>query len=108
MKSKHEAAEEISIRKENETEAYDCFLAGIDFAESWIDVNEDLPHAYESGNWDGLRSDLCLVEFKDGSLDFARIYKGQMDGFEFCDWYDKMDFDFGTSVIVKWRPINRP
>ena len=84
------------------------FKAGVEFAQRWIPVEEDLPSCYENGNWDGLRSDFCLVKFEDESIDIARMYKGTMDGFEFQDWYDKIDFDFGSSIITHWRPIEYP
>lgn len=85
-----------------------AFLDGVKFAQRWIPVEEDLPSCYENGNWDGLRSDFCLVKFDDESIDIARMYKGTMDGFEFQDWYDKIDFDFGSSIITHWRPIEYP
>lgn len=77
-------------------------------AQRWIPVEDELPTCLESGNWDGLRSYFCLVKFQDESIDIARMYKGKMDGFEFQDWYDKIDFDFGSSIITHWRPIEYP
>jgi hypothetical protein len=84
--------------------------ATCDFAEyyakellSWIDVDEKLPMAYESGNWDELRSDFVLAKNKHGNVFIARTYQGAMDGHEFCDFVCKDDVVL--SHIVSWRKI---
>jgi len=62
------------------------------------------PNCYQSGNWDGLRSDFALVETKDGNYHVARMYAGRMDGFEYADWSDQNDFEIDN--VIRWKPIN--
>lgn len=79
------------------------FKAGVEFAQRWILVEEELPIAYETGNWDGKRSDFVLAKNIHGNWFKARTYQGVMDGYEFCDFVD--DTDMVVSNIVSWRPI---
>ena len=37
--------------------AYYSIKAGIEFAQRWIPIEEELPLTYEKGGWDGERSD---------------------------------------------------
>lgn len=69
----------------------------------WISVEERLPIAWETGNWDGKRSDFVNIKTKDGLLGIGRIYRGFIDGAEFNDWYDSDDCD-GFSVTY-WKEI---
>lgn len=43
MKTIDEAANEYSCRKDNEYEAYSGFKSGVEFAQRWIPVEEELP-----------------------------------------------------------------
>ena len=79
------------------------FKAGAAFAQRWIPVEEELPLAYISGNWDGLKSDFVIVKFKNGDWTKAVLYSGTMDGSEFNDWYCEQDYQI--SNITHWRPI---
>lgn len=99
-----------------ETSAYECFFhytdqklysagfnEGILYAQHWIPIKERLPRCFESGSWDGLRSEWCLVKNKEGDWFKARLYSGVMDGSEFNDWYD--DDYFQLNNITHFRQI---
>jgi len=88
MKDKYQAVREIgnSYRKRGEEaialniEA--TFLAGIEFAEQWIGVKDELPK----------QGDDILVKFKDGSIIAFTVIAN----------------NFSTLIdAVQWRPINR-
>ena len=64
----------------------------------------ELPVAYETGKWDGKRSDFVLVECSYLNFRVARIYHGTLDGFEFTDWYDEYDNDI-PFVPIRWREL---
>ena len=79
------------------------FKAGVEFAQRWISVEDELPICYESGDWDGLRSDFVLVKNKNGAWRKGRLYSGIIDGSKYSDWYDEYDFELDN--ITHWRPI---
>lgn len=81
------------------------FNAGITFAQQWIKVEDETPLAYETGGWDGKRSDFVLAKNKWGNVYIARTYEGIIDGNKFCDFAEKDDTIL--SHIVEWRPIER-
>ena len=64
---------------------------------------KELPNCYQSGEWDGKRSDFHLVKDKDGKFHVARMYGGFMDGSEFAQWYDTHDFE--VNDIIEWQQI---
>lgn len=107
MKTIDEAAKEYSKDKSSAEvfrEAHQLdFKAGVEFAQRWILVEEELPTAYETGNWDGKRSDFVLAKNIYGNWFKARTYQGVIDGHSFCDFVD--DTDMVVSNIVSWRPI---
>ena len=82
---------------------YDGFKAGVEFAQRWISVEDELPLAVETGEWDGKRSDFVLAKNKWGNVYIARTYEGIIDGNKFCDFAEKDDTII--SHIVEWRPI---
>lgn len=43
MKTIDEAASDYSCRKDNESESYMGFKSGVEFAQRWIPVNDELP-----------------------------------------------------------------
>jgi len=57
----------------------------------WKYTDKSKPHVYESGNWDGKRSDEVVAEDVNGKKYVARIYSGAMDGSEFLEWVDSND-----------------
>ena len=109
MKTIKEACEE-SFNKPGYSDLFTAgkrrgFKAGVEFTQRWIPVKEELPVAYESGDWDGLRSDFVIAKCKNDYWYKARIYEGFMDGEDFCDWTDQEDYKIKN--VVSWRPIER-
>ena len=80
------------------------FKSGVEFAQRWIPIEEELPVCCESGNWDGLRSDYVLIKHSDGEWRKAILYSGIMDGSEYNDWYSEDGYELGN--IIEWRPLN--
>ena len=72
----------------------------------WNDVKKKKPHAYQSGGWDGLKSDKVLVCTGSGKYHVAEMYAGVMDGSEFNDFYDDRDFEIEN--VAFWTEIDRP
>lgn len=72
----------------------------------WNRIEDKKPIGYESGAWDGLRSDKLLVRTKSGEVRIAVMYAGFMDGSEFCEFYDDRDYD--VKEITHWAEINLP
>jgi hypothetical protein len=62
------------------------------------------PIAYETGAWDGRRSDEVVAVDDIGRKHIARVYAGIMDGNEFIDWVDSDDYIINRE-IVKWLSI---
>ena len=103
----NEAAKDYALSKSS-AEVFRCgheadFKAGVEFAQRWISVEDELPICYESGDWDGLRSDFVLVKNKNGAWRKGRLYSGIIDGSKYSDWYDEYDFELDN--ITHWRPI---
>lgn len=79
------------------------FRDGVEFAQRWIPVEEELPMAYETGNWNGKRSDFVLAKDINGDWFKARTYQGVIDGVEFCDFADEDDYQIAD--IIAWRSV---
>lgn len=108
MKTIKEAAKESAKKMlplQTDLHSYfrEQFKDGVEFAQRWIPVEEELPLCYESGLWDGLRSDFVLVKFQDGRWTKARLYSGILDGNSFNDWCNENDYQL--YIITHWRPI---
>ena len=73
----------------------------------WINVKDKNPYCWESGDWDGKRSDIVLCVDKNGSNHLAHCYEGSIDGSNFFEWYDKNDFGLQVE-ITHWTEINNP
>lgn len=67
----------------------------------WIKTEEQLPLTWETGSWDGKRSDQVLVRDKNGSYFVATYYDFQ-DGF--TEWYDIDDNSLKYNII-EWMEI---
>jgi len=112
MKTIKEAAKDSALKSINKvfdkngisTGNHICgFEKGVKFAESWTKIEVEPPFVYESGDWNGLRSDFVLVKNKHGNVHIARAYIGIVDSGKFCDFVD--DNDCVLSHITEWRPI---
>lgn len=70
----------------------------------WISCKKEIPLTYETGDWDGKRSDLVLVGDIEGKVKIGRVYEGVLDGNKFFDWYDEDNNDL-MIVPYKWKKI---
>lgn len=80
-----------------------AFKKGVEFAQQWIPVEEEMPICIEDGVWDGLRSEYVLVKDIHDAWHKGILYSGILDGHKFNDWYDDRDFELIN--ITYWRPI---
>ena len=72
----------------------------------WQCPKKDKPLCYQTGNWDGKRSDQILVELKDGKYVVATCYEGTMDGSSFFDWYHGVDeWELKEEDVRRWMKI---
>ena len=53
---------------------------------NWTYTKDQLPMCYQTGNWDGKRSDLVVGETINGKQFLGCCYEGTMDGSYFFDW----------------------
>lgn len=114
IKTIDQAAQDNQFQGDHGTYEYDAielhnmltdrFKAGVEFAQRWIPIDEELPMAWEFGHWDGKRSDYVLAKDVDDVWFKAKTYQGILDGNKFCDFVDECD-DI-LSNITHWRPIN--
>ena len=83
------------------------FKAGVRFVQekaNLIPVEIEMPLAYETGDWDGKRSDVVIVKTRKDEYFVARLYHGFMDGSEFNDWYSEDDFEVPEEVVA-WSEL---
>lgn len=72
----------------------------------WHNPENRKPLCYQSGDWDGKRSDNVLVELKDGNYVVAVCYEGIIDGCRFYDWYYGVDeWELEESEVRRWMNI---
>lgn len=105
MKTINEAAEEYSIRKENEHESYMRFEAGVGFAQRWISVEDELPEHHDAITETGhyyYTVNPVLVKTKNGRHDISA--RSKFKGNENSKWSWKGSSIFDKSV-THWRPI---
>jgi len=103
MKTIDEGIKEAYLKSGDNAYFGNGFKAGVEFAQRWISINEETPLAFESGQWDGLRSDFVLAKNKWGNVYIARTYEGILDSNKFCDFAERDDTII--SHIIEWRPI---
>jgi len=72
----------------------------------WNNIKEKKPLAYQSGGWDGKKSNKVLVYTLSGRYYVAEMYEGILDGSEFCDFYDDRDFEIEN--VAFWTEIDSP
>lgn len=73
----------------------------------WNKTAESLPNAYETGDWDGKRSDQVMIQLKDNIVCIGVLYEGFIDGEEFQDWYaiNSDGDEWGMIEPIYWRKI---
>jgi hypothetical protein len=72
----------------------------------WHNPESRKPLCYQSGDWDGKRSDNVLVELKDGNYIVAVCYEGVLDGCRFFDWYEGIEkYELKESEVRRWMKI---
>lgn len=70
----------------------------------WKYVEKETPLCYETGKWDGIRSDEVVAEDDIGRKHIARVYEGAIDGSSFRDWFDSDDYSIDRE-IVRWLAL---
>ncbi len=68
----------------------------------WKDIKKETPICFESGDWDGLRSELVLI-LSEGTPKVARMYEGYLDGSHFQDFCTEDDYEI--SDVTEWCSI---
>lgn len=73
----------------------------------WYYIEEKTPICYESGVWDGKKSDVVLVETKNIDYVLAEVYEGFMDGSDFREWIDSSQngYTIKEDKIRRWMYI---
>ena len=72
----------------------------------WQNPESRKPLCYQSGDWDGKRSDSVLVELKNSNYVVAVCYEGIIDGCRFFDWYYGVDeWGLKESEVKRWMKI---
>ena len=92
MKTIEEAIKELKKSPVYKNGYEYLFKAGIEFAQRWIPVEEELPETNEF-----YESKICLVKNTYGNVDVARYYSNTKL------WY----FNSSNFVVTHWRPIER-
>jgi hypothetical protein len=69
---------------------------------NWTLVSEKKPTCWQTGDWDGNRSDLCVCQDEKGEYHLAHLYEYYDGQFE---WYDKDDYGLRHEV-VKWAYVS--
>lgn len=72
----------------------------------WYKIEEQKPIAYQTGNWDGKKSDKILACTIGGQYHIVEMYEGILGGSEFCDFYDGNDFEIQN--VKFWTEIYSP
>jgi hypothetical protein len=57
----------------------------------WKNVEREKPLAYQTGHWDGKKSDTILIQDIQGNIFAGTYYEGFIDGNNFYDFYDDKD-----------------
>ena len=70
----------------------------------WKYPQNETPLCYETGVWDGKRSDEVVAEDDIGRKYIVRVYEGTMDGSKFQDWIDN-DGCIIDREIVRWLKL---
>lgn len=69
---------------------------------NWINTNQSLPICFQSGGWDGLMSNLCVVQTRYGTYHLANLYDygdGEMS------WVDQDGYEIEITDVLKWACV---
>ena len=69
----------------------------------WNKVSERKPNSFNSGNFDGLKSEKIFFADTLGNVYVGECYQGVLDGSEFCDFVDQYDDEIFD--VVLWAEI---
>jgi len=75
----------------------------IESRNAWSNTEDEMPITFETGHWDGERSEKLVVRTEDHQTLVARLYSGILDGSEFEIWYDKDDSEINN--VKAWIHI---
>lgn len=81
----------------------ELFKAGVEFAQRWIDVEDELPKANKEEEGI-LYSDYVLIKIKEYEHPFIGYYVKANDD-EFFDFTPEILLDIKQDEITHWRPI---
>ena len=66
-------------------------------------VKDQEPYCWESGDWDGRKSDPLLVYTSDKEYHVATAYSGTMGGSKFLQFYDNWDYEIED--VTHWAEL---
>jgi hypothetical protein len=93
----NEGAEEVI----NHPEKY-----GLQPINEWVSVSDRLPIAWETGGWDGKRTDEVLIRKTGDRYTIGRLYTGVLDGRVFTDWIEgKEEWSIYSGEVTHWQPL---
>ena len=105
MKSIEEAAREqaaIKVRTDREyIQAKQDFKAGVEFAQQWISVKDELPER-DSNPSSNHQSDIVLSDIVLLKNKFGNIFSGYYD-YDMASFFNYIDDE--VFEIIEWRPI---
>lgn len=67
----------------------------------WNNVEELLPLAWDTGHWDGKKTDQLLVQDENGNYHIATYYEFDDN---YTEWYDNHDSTLRYKII-RWMEI---
>lgn len=70
----------------------------------WRNTEFSKPLAYQTGHWDGKKSDTILIQDVHGNIYTGTYYEGFIDGSSFSDFYDDKDNEIND--VVKYMEID--
>lgn len=79
------------------------FKAGVEFAQQWISVEDELPEAHIPYRNDCIVSDYVIAKTIDGNWFKLRLIKWTSKGRLFSNWVNSEDYTYFT--VTHWRPI---
>ena len=70
----------------------------------WFDIEKHKPLAWETGEWDGSRTDFMLVFTNKNEIFKARAYENIIGATNSLDWYDERDNDI-KGIVTHWQKL---